>query len=112
MSPLRCLDFTILDEDFRDVLRDIAGSKRLERMVIREILINEPSYRQQHIQVLVDAIPLLKVKEITLWILGNSRVAEELEILTALKKNYVVQSVQCKNLAVMVAGSMKRIRLV
>jgi len=103
-SPLQCLEFALLNvqnkeisfDNFRNLASAIVGSGRLEELVITAIDVRAAAGRPLF-QTLVDAIPLFKAKETTLRFFTYDGEEDQLRVLAAFKRNYVVQSVKCKD---------------
>jgi len=78
---------------FRTLMSAISRSTRLEHFIIGNIIMGE---FEDHLRELENAIPLFRIKELTLDFLEESHEEEiESRLLRALKRNYVVQNVRC-----------------
>jgi len=93
-SSLRCLEFSVsanialFNMNLQDFMNAVVSSTQLERLLVRGIATRWVDI----LRTFEDSIPLLKVKELTVFFHGRSHDAEG-RLLAALKRNYTVQNV-------------------
>jgi len=105
-TSLRCFELDIrMDETnkiqiavFRNVMTAVASNTRLQRLLIKSVNI----YDAEYFQIVEETIQLFKGLELTLVFdyfladLTDQRAEEEERVIEALKRNYMVQSVDCR----------------
>jgi len=95
-SPLQCLDIEYSNNImFREVLIAATKSTRLEQVAINGIVFDPHAPPYGRFETLVDKIRSLKVAELKLDIVTESGMGAEELVLGALRRNYIVQRVEC-----------------
>jgi len=100
-SSLRCLDVRhgdLIDSgyislpEFQSLITAVSKSIRLERLAIQRFEVHPSG---GNIEVLFDAIPSFKIKELAIEFTHEPDEEDEDDLLLALEENYIVQEVKC-----------------